>query len=320
MKMENLVLYHGAEFNANFFYHTGLDIDHSFYLKLGKKETLVVPKLNERAAKLVFKGKVLVYKKPSEDVLKLVLGKKVGLDYSNLPARMYERLNWGAKIEDASDALLELRAMKKDAEIANIKKAVNLTRKLFSELESSLEKFKTEMDVRNWLYSRTYELGLEPAFEPIVGSGINSALPHSHSSASKIRNFVLVDYGVRYNHYCADLTRVFFLKKEPKIIQAYEKTESIFNEIVDNFPQFENGKDLAVFAEKQFKRHHLPKSIHSIGHGVGLDVHEFPRLNRKYSDGLKGTVMAIEPGAYFRNFGVRFEHVVHFDGKKARIL
>ncbi|MFA5076987.1 MAG: M24 family metallopeptidase [Candidatus Micrarchaeia archaeon] len=320
MKMENLVLYRGSEFNANFFYHTGLDIDHSFYVKLGGKETLVVPKLNERAAKLAFKGKVIMYKKPSEDVLKLVLGKKLALDYSTLSVRIYERLNWGAKIEDASEALLAVRAVKKKSELADMKKAANLTRKLFSELDSTLEKFKTEMDVRNWLYSRTYEMGLEPAFEPIVGSGVNSAFPHYHPSASKIRNFALVDYGVRYKHYCADLTRVLFVKREPKIALAYEKVEGIFHEILDNFPEFENGDDVAVFAEKMFEKHHLPKSIHSIGHGVGLDVHEFPRLNRKYTDGLKGAVMAIEPGAYFKNFGVRFEEIIYFDGKKARVL
>ena len=60
--------------------------------------------------------------------------------------------------------------------------------------------------------------------------------------------------------------------------------------------------------------------IHSIGHGIGLSVHEFPRLSKKYKDKIAGTTFTIEPAFYLRRYGMRFEDMVYFDGKKARIL
>lgn len=316
--MENILLYRRNEFDANFFYLSGVDIDNSFYLKLEKEELLLVPKLNERAAKISFRGKVFAYNNPYEEIAALVKGKELFLDYSSLPAKIYEKLRKIAKIRDLSDALLASRAIKKPEEVKKIKKAVWVTKKIFSEIEIS--EFKTEKELNDWLIMRTYELGLRPAFEPIVGSGMHSAFPHYHPAFSKIKNFALIDYGVKYKNYCSDLTRLHFVKKEKKVFEVYEKMQSIFYNIIDAFPNFESGKDVAIFSEELFKKYNLPKPIHSIGHGVGLDIHEYPRLSKKYTDLVKGTVMAIEPAAYFKNFGVRFEETIYFDGKKARVL
>ena len=63
-------------------------------------------------------------------------------------------------------------------------------------------------------------------------------------------------------------------------------------------------------AEKVMKRKGLPRLIHAIGHGIGLEVHEYPGLHRNSSDRLEGCVLAIEPAAYFKDFGVRFEGMV----------
>lgn len=317
--MQNLLLFRGNGFNANFFYHAKIDVDNSFYLKLGKKEILLVPKLNERAAKLSFRGEVRAYKKPLDEIAQLAKGNEIALDYSSLPAKVYEKILKIAKTKDASEEFFKIRARKKPHELEKIKRAVSLTKKIFSELEIS--EFRDEKQLGDWLYIRTFELGLAPAFEPVVGSGAHSAFPHYKPAHSRIRNFVLADYGIRCENYCSDITRMFFAnKKEKKALAAYEKVQNIFYEIIDEFPDFETGKDVALFSEKLFKKYGLPKPIHSIGHGVGLDIHEYPRLNKKYPDPLKGAVMAIEPSAYFRDFGVRFEETVYFDGKKARVL
>lgn len=316
--MQNLLLYRGNEFDANFFYYSGIDVDNSFYLRLGKKETLFVPKLNERAAKISFRGKVIAYRNPYREIAALVKGKKLLLDYSSLPAKIYEKLKKAAKTKDAADSLLVARAIKKPKEIRKIKKAVSLTKKLFSEID--LQNFRTEKELADWLVMRTYEMGLKPAFEPIIGSGAHSAFPHYKPASSRMGNFALIDYGVRFENYCSDLTRFCFAKKEKEVFDAYEKAQDIFYSIMDSFPDFETGKDLALFSEGLFRKYSFPQPIHSIGHGVGLEVHEYPRLNKKYEDPLKGTAMAIEPAAYFKNFGVRFEETIYFDGKKARVL
>jgi Xaa-Pro aminopeptidase len=68
------------------------------------------------------------------------------------------------------------------------------------------------------------------------------------------------------------------------------------------------------------ERKGLPRMIHAIGHGVGLDIHEFPRLSVKYKDELKGSTFALEPAVYYNSYGARFEETVYYDGKKVRIL
>lgn len=315
--LKNILLFQGREFNANFFYLSKVNFDNSFYLKLGKNEFLFVPKLNERMAKLFFKGQVCVYEK-LEDIARFIKNKEIGLDFSVLPVKIYEKLKKSSRVKDVSDQLLKERSQKKPCAIEKIKKAVLITKKIFSEIE--LSEFKNESELSNFLITRTFELGSEPAFKPIVGSGANSAFPHYHTGTQKIKDFVLIDYGARYENYCSDISRVFFLKKNKKISQMYEKLQHIFYEIIDAFDEFQTGKDIAIFSEKTFKKHNLPKPIHSIGHGVGLDVHEYPRLNKKYSDELNGTVMTIEPAVYLKNFGLRFEETVYFNKGKIKIF
>ncbi|MBU0586491.1 M24 family metallopeptidase [Candidatus Micrarchaeota archaeon] len=212
---------------------------------------------------------------------------------------------------------MNIRAKKKPEEISKIKKAVSFTKKIISEID--LDEFKTEEDLRSWLVFQAYKKG-GLAFDPIVASGKNSSFPHYKPKAGKMRDFTLIDFGVRCGNYCSDITRVLFSKRNRKVENAYEELQQVFYEILDEFPNFKTGKQVALFSEKLFEKYKLPKPIHSIGHGVGLDIHEFPRLNKKYSDPIKGAVMAIEPAAYFKDFGVRFENTIYFDGKKVQVL
>jgi Xaa-Pro aminopeptidase len=68
------------------------------------------------------------------------------------------------------------------------------------------------------------------------------------------------------------------------------------------------------------KKAGLPKMIHSIGHGIGLQVHEFPRFNKKYKDKIRQSTFTIEPAVYFKDFGVRYEETVYYDNRKAVVL
>ena len=131
----------------------------------------------------------------------------------------------------------------------------------------------------------------------------------------------MIDYGVRYEHYCADLTRCFILDKDNSKTKEYEKLQDICYEIVDSLPNLRTGKDVAKLSEKLIAKAKFPKLIHSIGHGVGLDVHELPRLGMKSKDRITaGAMLAIEPAFYGKNYGMRFEETICFNGKRARIL
>jgi Xaa-Pro aminopeptidase len=131
---------------------------------------------------------------------------------------------------------------------------------------------------------------------------------------------VLVDCGVRHKHYCSDLTRCFLLKKDRKRERQYESLQDICYSIVDGLPSLRTGKEVSALADRLIKKAGFPRMIHTIGHGVGLDVHELPNLSVKSEDGIAGATMAIEPAFYLGSHGMRYEETIFFDGKKARIL
>jgi Xaa-Pro aminopeptidase len=211
--------------------------------------------------------------------------------------------------------------VKRKDEINTIKKATKIAKEIINSVEIS--KGMTENEIRKQLIMNALGKSLEPSYEPIVASGINTAVPHHRCTNKKIEGFVLIDFGVRVGHYCSDITRCFAVsgtKAAEREIGLYRKMHDVFDLIIDEIPSMETGKEIAVFSEKVMKRKGLPEMIHAVGHGIGLDVHEFPRMSRKYEDKIAGTVFTIEPATYYGTYGARFEEVVYYDGKKVRIL
>ncbi len=313
------LFYRGENFDANFYYHAGVDIDNSFLLiSETKKKTLLVPKLNERFARAKFRGQVLHFVNPFDILQKYIKGKTVFVDFCSLNAIMVKKLQKICKLVDTSEELMEGRAIKNISEIDKIKQAVIHTREMFASLD--FKSAKTEQDVAKQLLIKTIEMGLESAFEPIVSTDKNTAYPHSKPTNKKLGSFVLVDYGVKYQHYCSDMTRCFVLDGDRKKNQEYEKLKNVQQCICDEMPELKFGKEVTDLAHKLMKKAGFPDMIHSIGHGIGLEVHEFPRFGKKSVDIIKKTTMAIEPAFYTSKYGMRYENVIYFDGKKARIL
>ncbi len=312
-----LLLYRGERFDPNFFYHSGLDIDHAFLLAR-KKKVLFVPKLNESLARREFRGEVVVYKNPIKELSRYIKGKDVLADFSSLNARLAAHLSKVCKLKDGSKELLQARAKKRNKEVSDIRRAAGLTKEVLASLD--LRKAKTELDVERQIKVAAAERGIELAFEPTVASGTSTAYPHYRARKKRLGQIVLVDCGLRHNHYCSDITRCFILDRDKKKHEEYEKLQNICHSIVDELPALGTGKRVVEFSAKLMERAGFPKMIHAIGHGVGLDVHEFPILNPKSKDSLVGSVLAIEPAFYLKRYGMRFEETVHFSGKKARIL
>ncbi|MDO8554749.1 MAG: Xaa-Pro peptidase family protein [Candidatus Micrarchaeota archaeon] len=312
----DILLYRGEQFNSNFYYFSNCDIDHSFFLLKDEKRYLFVPRMNERRAEEEFDGEIIVYKDIKE--IKKYAGDKINCDFSSLSANLYLKLNKLFTIKDISEQLLQTRMVKSSEEVELIKKATEISKNIFANIDFS--EMKTEMDVKHYLLASTLEQNVEPAFNPIVATDKNSALPHYEPGDVKLGSMVLVDYAVKYKNYCSDLTRCFFLKRDKRKEEAYESARLIFYDLIDAIPNLKTGKQLALLSEKLFKKAKLPSLIHSIGHGVGLDVHEFPRLSKKFNDNLSGAILAIEPAVYFKDFGVRYEETLYFDGKTVKVL
>lgn len=206
------------------------------------------------------------------------------------------------------------RMLKDEEEIANIKKACEITKKCFEEIAKSLKPGVTEKQIAKQIDDYFYENGGEPAFETIVASGENSSKPHAVPSNRAFTNqdIIVIDIGCKYNGYCSDMTRTFFIGEPTK------RQKEVYNLVLKNHDQTikqmhdgENCKILSKMVENEFDLYDF-NLIHSLGHGLGLEIHEKPFMNSKVDFILReNMVVTVEPGIYIPGeFGVRIEDTV----------
>ncbi len=301
-------LYRGEEFDPNFYYYSQVDIDHSWYLESKGERILLTSEMNKERAHEEFKGKIITYKTRAE-IEKIFKGKTIEVDLQSLSASTYLALSKWGKVKDVSKELENQRRVKTQTEQKIIKKAAIVSQKILDKLDPF--QFKTEKEVHNWLLMETLKVGAKPAYDPIVAADKNSRFPHYHAQDTPIKDWVLIDYAVAIDYYASDLTRCYSRKERSKEQESYETMKRIFNELVDTIPSCKTGAELAEIQEQVYRKHKLPPLIHSVGHGVGLEVHELPRLSKRFNDPLAGSILAIEPATYTKQFGVRFENTLY---------
>lgn len=316
-----------SDTDANFRYFSGTAVDGSVLL-IRKNTTgvLITSGMNYEKANALSPYPVVKFAraKAYEEIRKLAGAgaKRCGVDFAAVSAYRYfsasKKLK--ARMLDISDAASAVRGAKDEEEIVKIKKAVKIGKEILEEMDPFAH--KSELEVSKALKIATLEKGCDISFPPIVAFGENSRLPHHEPSAKKIASgIVLIDFGVKFEGYCSDLSRCYFKGEAKKEREAYAKMQEIYNEITGVLGKCKNGSQVARLADEAFKRHKQPQLIHCIGHGIGLEVHEYPHLGQKSTDVIgENTVMAIEPGAYFEKFGVRFENEVLIRGGRARTL
>jgi Xaa-Pro aminopeptidase len=315
----SLLLYRGESFNANFYYHSGLDIDHSFLLlnKTGKR--LLVPQMNKEYAESVCGYEVLSHGKTPLATISSLLKKseKLSLDFRSLPASLYLKLSRAFRLKDASSELAFYRSIKGKAEITLLKKASALSRKLIG--QAGKKPKATEEKTASSLLAETFASCACPAFSPIVACGKNSSYPHSSPTKKKISSPLLIDYGAQLGYYKGDVTRCFRLNRGQE--KNYSKLKRIFRLIKDEIPSMQKGSEIAALSRGLYEKEGLPYPPHGIGHGIGLDVHEMPSLSPKSEDSIINSTFTIEPSLYFTGeYGLRYENTIHFDGNKAKVL
>jgi len=302
----------------NFFYLTGIDIDGCALIATKNSSVILTSGMNSEYVKAKKpSSEVLVYKNYAQfsQLLSKQLQKtknlKLDFGHTRLSVSDFLKKFTKAKQADASEMLGKARAIKSPSEAASIKKAIEITENIYGQLESELSEGTSEKQAAVLIQKMMLDAGVKPSFSPIVATGANSSYPHSMPTSAKIRGHVLVDIGVVYNHYCSDLTRCFFFPSGRMQKNAYDKLTLVTDELADRATsgEFEKALEFAKASEKLVAHYSLPKMIHSIGHGVGLEVHESPSLGIKSKDKFeKGMVIAIEPAAYFAGkFGVRHE-------------
>lgn len=254
------------------------------------------------------------------DFLKKTHIHKIGIEGNFMTLRFFKqlkKLSRKVKLIDVKDELDKRRMIKRQLELSNINKAQKITEKVFETLKKELKKGMTEKEIAWRIEVLAHEFGAEKmAFHPIVAIDENSACPHHKNGDKKLGkgDILLVDMGVKYNGYCSDMTRMIFTgqptEEQRKI---YELVLLAQENAIKKLRAGVSGKKADNFARGIIKKAGYEKQFnHSLGHGVGLDIHELPNLSQKYKEKIpEGSVVTVEPGVYLpEKFGVRIEDMV----------
>jgi Xaa-Pro aminopeptidase len=225
------------------------------------------------------------------------------------------------------DMLGNFRVTKDEKEIAIIKKALHLSENVFIEIKKQIRLGMTEKELAWELEKLIRSQGGDAlSFPSIIASGPNSALPHAIPGERKLQKGdpLLFDWGTVLEGYCSDISRTLFLGKPDK------KFMDIFNTVLDAqmtaisaIKAGESGKKIDGIARKRIEdRGYGAYFGHGLGHGVGLAVHEPPRLSPLSNDTLEeGMVVTVEPGIYIPGWGgVRLENLIVVRKDHAEVL
>ena len=241
----------------------------------------------------------------------------VGFEENYVTYAKYKELKRRYKINnlvETENIIEQQRMLKDEEEIENIRQACEITRKCFEEVSKQLIPGKTEIEIAKMIDNYFSENAEGIAFETIVASGENSSKPHAIPSNRKFeeQDIIVIDIGCKIKGYCSDMTRTFFIgtpTEEQK--RVYDLVKKNHDQSIRDIYDGVNAKMLSKNVENDFNlnRYNL---IHSLGHGVGLEIHEKPFLSTKVDFTLKeNMIITIEPGIYIPGkFGIRIEDTI----------
>ncbi len=241
----------------------------------------------------------------------------VGFEENYVTYAGYKELIRKYKINNLveTEHIIEKQRMIKDKEeISNIQKACEITDDCFSYILSYIRPGMTEKQIAEEIeeYYKRRTDGL--AFDTIVASGENTSKPHAVPTERKIQkqDIITIDMGCSYNGYCADMTRTIFVGNVPEMIKPVY--DLVLKNQVQTLEEMKDGAStrlLTKMVENDFKLngHSL---IHSLGHGLGMEIHEAPYVSYRSDAQLReNMVVTDEPGIYIPGkFGVRIEDTV----------
>ncbi len=216
-----------------------------------------------------------------------------------------------------SNAINKLRSVKDDEEIGYIRKAQEIAESAFDNILSFIKEGVTEREIALELDRLMLEKGAEGiSFDTIALAGENTSMPHGVPSDKRVKNgeFVLMDFGAVYNGYHSDMTRTVCVgEPDAEMIEIYNIVLTAQEKAIAAAKAGITGAELDAVARRHICDAGYGEYFgHSLGHGVGLEIHEQPNAAPRYDKNLeKGAVVTIEPGIYIAGkFGVRIEDFV----------
>jgi Xaa-Pro aminopeptidase len=269
-----------------------------------------------------------------EDIAGLVKRKKlkkIGFEpaWLNLDQhqKMKDLLPPGALFQAVAGIVENLRMSKSAAEIEQIRRSVRTNSEAYARTLRRIRLGMRERDVAAELDFQMRMLGAEkPAFDTIVASGERSALPHAQPTSKRLEEdeLLLIDMGACLDGYMSDMTRMAFLGIPNRRVRTlYNAVLEAQMAGIDAVRPGVTATQVDSAARQVLKQHGLDREfVHSTGHGLGLEIHEGPRIGKKDKTKLKaGMVITVEPGAYVEGFGgVRIEDTVLVTANGCEVL
>jgi Xaa-Pro dipeptidase len=331
-KVKHILIINTDREDPNFLYLTGfkgglfegtvlLARRNSMTLFLGPLEYGIAKRQKPKEMKLVLLDKKGMLRQMLKKDLR---GKKVGVNGYFVPYVTYKSFSSKikAKFVDVSEQMLQARLVKDESELRTMRRAVSVTKKALASGRSALKPGMTEREVAAVIDSTMLGLGASTAFTSIVAFDSNTALPHHSPGESRLKrnSIVLFDIGAKVDNYCADMTRTFMFRpdtgseKYAKFMDMYsvvlEAQRIGLSKIKEGIPAGTSHVAAAKYIDSYKKGLYKGKFIHSLGHSIGIEVHDggaglYPGCKTKLK---RNMVFSDEPGIYLEGFGgVRIE-------------
>jgi len=312
--------------SANLIYFTGFSGASALLIPKDGENTIYVYNVNYEQAKAEGKAFRMKLVKRNENLRAEIAKQMKGLKIKNLALDALSIESWHAlaketrgktKLKVQGNVVCELRKVKDENEIELMRKAAELTsegmRVAYETVASGIREYEVAAEIE---YAMRKQGSYGTAFETIVASGPSSAFPHGGCSERKIRkgDLVVVDVGATYKYYHSDMTRTLVAgKPSEKQKKLYQIVKTAQEKALEAVKPNVKAKDVDAVARKIIADAGYGKFfVHSLGHGVGLEVHEPPTLSPESKDTLTaGNVVTGEPGIYLIGYGgVRIEDTV----------
>ena len=311
--------------NPNLFYFSNYNGLGALVIPAKQQPFLAVPEMEfQRAKKSVIKKVYSMEKKKFfESICKIVRKNKIktrniAIDKNNFTLNSFKHFKKQfkqSKVKDISLECAKLREIKTEKEIQYIKKSCKYAETILQKTIKNFKSFKTESEAAAFLEYEAKKLGLESSFNPIVASGSCGSMPHHEPKNDKIKKgFCVIDFGVKYKHYCSDISRtIYFGKPSKKEKEAYSMLLKIQKDAINQIKLNKKCSELYDFVNKKLGKY-KKYFTHGLGHGVGIEIHEMPNLTLSSKDKIRNNmVFTIEPGVYFpKKFGIRIEDTILF--------